>query len=363
MKHIIIVEDSHIDQLSPITLTRKASQITIAGLTLETLVKEMWKSADVIFQSSKKEEPVWKAKDDVLSINARLVPAVSVFEEVKKYTDKGKMPVKKYPMIEYPWDVIKWNEEYCAENLVHKAQAMKEVRGLKGVYAGSNVTIDDSVVFDTQEGVIILDDDSIVEAFTVLRGPLYIGSKTVVRAGSVIGPKVIAGAQVKVGGEVAHSIIESFSNKAHIGFLGHSYVGSWVNMGGGSSTSNLKNTYGTVRMQVGWEKIDTGMQFLGSIIADYAKTAVNTALYTGKIIGVAASCYGIISENVPSFTHATPKGKYEFELKSALAMQERMFARRDKEASNEDKHILRQAFESTNRDRKAAKVKKKSVEF
>ncbi len=363
MKHIILIEDSVVDQLRPLTLTRKASQITIAGYTLEDAVKEVWKSSDVTLQSSKKEEPVWKVKDDMLYLNARVVPALSVLEEIKKYTDKGKSPVKEYPMLERPWDCVKWNEEQCVENLAHKAQGMKEVKGLKGVYAGSSVTIDESVVFDTQEGVIVLDDDSVIEAFTVVRGPLYIGPKTVIRAGAVIGPKVIAGAQVKLGGEVSHSVIESYSNKAHIGFLGHSYVGSWVNMGGGSSTSNLKNTYGTVRVQVGREKIDTGMQFLGSIIADYAKTAVNTALYTGKVVGVAASCYGIISDNVPSFTHATPKGKYEFDLKSALAMQERMFARRDKEASNEDKHILRQAFESTNHDRKTAKVKKKPVEF
>jgi len=162
---------------------------------------------------------------------------------------------------------------------------------------------------------------------------------------------------------VAESVVESFTNKAHYGFIGHSYVGSWVNIGGGTSNSDLKNTYGSVRVKIGKKKIDTDMQFFGTIIGDYAKTAVNTAIYTGKLVGVGASCYGIISENVPSFSHATPKGLYEFKLEAALKMQQRMFERRNKEAAKEDKELLKSVFEKTKKDRKDFGVKKKQVEF
>ena len=228
---------------------------------------------------------------------------------------------------------------------------------------GQKSFIDSYAVFDTTDGPIVLDKQVSVEAYAVLRGPLYLGPGTTIKAGAVIGPSVTTGEQVKLGGEVAESVVESFTNKAHYGFIGHSYVGSWVNIGGGTSNSDLKNTYGSVRVKIGKKKIDTDMQFFGTIIGDYAKTAVNTAIYTGKLVGVGASCYGIISENVPSFSHATPKGLYEFKLEAALKMQQRMFERRNKEAAKEDKELLKSVFEKTKKDRKDFGVKKKQVEF
>ena len=119
------------------------------------------------------------------------------------------------------------------------------------------------------------------------------------------------GHTTKVGGEVECSILEPYSNKQHHGFLGHSYVGSWVNLGAGTSNSDLKNTYGTVNMLYGSGKdnavkVNTGMQFIGCMIGDYAKTAINTSIFTGKTIGACSMVYGFVTGNVPSFVELRP---------------------------------------------------------
>ena len=137
-------------------------------------------------------------------------------------------------------------------------------------------------------------------------------------------------------------MIESFTNKQHHGFLGHSYVGSWVNLGAGTSNSDLKNTYGEVRLEFHHAKVDTGMQFLGAVIGDYAKSAINTSIFTGKIIGVSSMLYGFIGQNVPSFcNYARSFGQItECPVDQAVLIQKRMFARRGIAQSAEDVEVL-----------------------
>ena len=90
------------------------------------------------------------------------------------------------------------------------------------------------------------------------------------------------GHTTKIGGEIEASIVEPYTNKQHHGFLGHSYLGSWINLGAGTCNSDLKNTYGNVKMDYRGESVATGMQFVGCFMGDYAKTAINTGIFTGK---------------------------------------------------------------------------------
>ena len=120
---------------------------------------------------------------------------------------------------------------------------------------------------------------------------------------AVLKDGVAIGARAKIGGEIEASIVEPLSNKQHHGFLGHSYVGSWVNLGAGTSNSDLKNTYGSVTMDYGGRRVPSGMQLVGCFIGDYAKTAVNTGIFTGKAIGVCSMAYGFVTTNVPGFTN------------------------------------------------------------
>jgi UDP-N-acetylglucosamine diphosphorylase / glucose-1-phosphate thymidylyltransferase / UDP-N-acetylgalactosamine diphosphorylase / glucosamine-1-phosphate N-acetyltransferase / galactosamine-1-phosphate N-acetyltransferase len=150
--------------------------------------------------------------------------------------------------------------------------------------------VEPGVVFDVRHGTIVLEEGAEVRHGTRLEGPLYAGQFTHVLGGfirsSVFGPRC------NVRGEIASSIFTGYSNKGHDGFVGHSVLGQWVNLGAGTTTSNLKNTYGLVRLSVRGHSIETGRPNVGSLIGDHAKTAIGTMLPTGTVIGAGASVFG-----------------------------------------------------------------------
>lgn len=164
-----------------------------------------------------------------------------------------------------------------------------------------------------------------------------------------------AGHTTKIGGEVECSIIEAYSNKQHHGFLGHSYLGSWVNLGAGTCNSDLKNTYGTVNVEVRGQRVATGQQFVGAVLGDYAKTAINTAIFTGKFVGVCSLVYGFVTTNAPSFVnYARSFGQLsEAPLDVMISSQRWMFQRRGVEQRPEDIELLRAMYVLTARERDA----------
>src|SRR3989338_2306563 len=254
-----------------------------------------------------------------------------------------------HPDFEYPWEIIAWQRENALK-IVELRITDYELRE-KNVYVGKNVAIDQFVIFNTDQGVIIIDDCAHVYPFSYIEGPCYIGAHTEIKSHSQIRKNTSIGHHCKIGGEVSGSIFQPYTNKAHHGFVGDSYIGSWVNLGAGTTTSNLKKTYGTVRIEYSGEKIDTGMQFLGCIIGDYVKTAINTSIYAGKIIGVYAQLFGCVTENIGSFVMDTHEGKKVFELESAIRAQKRSFERRGIEQKEEDIEFLKRVFEETKDER------------
>src|SRR5262249_38093910 len=161
-------------------------------------------------------------------------------------------------------------------------------------------------------------------------GPAYLGPGARVIEQAAIKDGVSLGHTTKIGGEIEGSIIEPFTNKQHHGFLGHSYLGSWVNLGAGTCNSDLKNTYGQGNMEYWGQRVATGMQFIGTIVGDYAKTAINTGIFTGKTVGACSMLYGFVTTNVPSFVnYARLFGQVtEAPVDVMVATQARMFARR-----------------------------------
>ena len=157
--------------------------------------------------------------------------------------------------------------------------------------------VEPGVVFDVRHGAIILEEGVEVRSGTRLEGPLYAGARSRLMGGflraSVFGPWSV------VRGEVSSSLFLGYANKSHDGFVGHSVLGTWVNLGAGTTTSNLKNTYGEVTVEVAGHRLATGRQFLGSLIGDHAKTAIGTLLSTGTVIGAGANLFG--SAPVPRY--------------------------------------------------------------
>lgn len=150
--------------------------------------------------------------------------------------------------------------------------------------------VEPGVVFDTRGGAVVLERGVEVRHGTRLEGPLYAGEKSRLLGGhlriSVFGPRCT------VKGEVSNTVFLGYANKSHDGFVGHSVLGHWVNLGALTTTSNLKNTYGTVQLTVEGRRLETGRQFLGSLIGDHAKTAIGTMFSTGSLVGAGANVFG-----------------------------------------------------------------------
>ena len=189
-------------------------------------------------------------------------------------------------------------------------------------------SVEPGVVFDVREGAVVVERRAYVKAGSRLEGPVYIGLGTEVLGGSIRWTSL--GPRCKVRGEISTSVFVGFANKAHDGFVGHSVIGRWVNLGAGTITSNLKNTYGKVRLQVGATIMETERQYLGSLLGDHAKTAIGTLLGTGTAVGTGANVFGEVRppKYVPPFAWGST-GDQCVELAGFLTVAERVMGRRE----------------------------------
>jgi glucose-1-phosphate thymidylyltransferase len=258
-------------------------------------------------------------------------------------------------LFEYPHDVLRHHLITFGDNLQTILSSGTFKQSADGVFLAEGASLGNYVTTDTRGGPIVLDEGATVGPYCYLRGPLYLGKGTRAIEQSVLKDGVATGHTVKIGGEVEASIIEPFTNKQHHGFLGHSYLGSWINLGAGTCNSDLKNTYGTVNVDYRGNKVNTGMQFIGAIVGDYAKTAINTGIFTGKTIGACSMVYGFVTTNVPSFVnYARLFGQVtEAPVEVMVSTQRRMFARRGVEQRPCDIQLLHDMHALTVHERQA----------
>ena len=151
-------------------------------------------------------------------------------------------------------------------------------------------TLESHVILDASAGPILIEAGASIHAFARIVGPCRIGAGATVMGGEVRACSI--GTTCKIRGELSNTIMLGYSNKGHDGFVGHSYLGRWVNLGAGTTTSNLKNTYGPVSMWTPSGIRDTGLQFLGTMFGDHVKTGIGTLLTTGTVIGAGANVFG-----------------------------------------------------------------------
>ena len=205
--------------------------------------------------------------------------------------------------------------------------------------------IEPQVVFDATSGPILIDRKASVHAFTRLVGPCFVGAGSTVLGSDIRGSSI--GPACKVRGEVSTSILVGYANKGHEGFVGHSCIGEWANLGAGTTTSNLKNTYGAVSLRTPFGMRETGMQFLGTLMGDHAKTGIGVRLTTGPIVGAGASIFGsaMPPKLVPPFAwgESAPYGTWE--LEKFVAVAERVMARRSVVLSAGMRQALARAYE------------------
>ena len=214
------------------------------------------------------------------------------------------------------------------------------VLGDASLVMAADAVVEPHVVFDVRGGPVWLGRGVEVRAFTRLSGPLVVGPGSRIVGGqlreSAIGPRCV------VNGEVSNCLFLGYANKAHDGFLGHAVVGRWANLGAGTINSNLKNTYGPVRLHVGGERVETGLTFLGAMIGDHVKTAIGTMLPTGCVIGTGANLFGSTRPDslVPAFAWGTDEPGRVLQCKAFLETAGRVLPRRDVACDEQTRRFL-----------------------
>jgi len=408
---IICFEDEQVEQLRPITQARPAYAITCASFRLidwlqrlsGTLTGAVRTYLEVIQELDYgiSAQADLDDNDGVLLVNARLAPKVGIEGKLKALADQSRSSVvldsqddsilaaritaadisaarptgqesplssllslaRTAPPADQSMDPFRWPHDVVACHMQEMSAAMewRLVHGQytqtdDGVFVRDGVEIGQYAAVDTSEGPILLEEDVKVGPFCYLSGPVYAGAGTRVIEHAALKDGVSLGHTVKIGGEVEASVIEPYTNKQHHGFLGHSYLGSWINLGAGTCNSDLKNTYGKINIQYGDEKVSTGMQFLGCFIGDYSKTAINTSIFTGKVIGVCSMMYGFVTSNVPSYVNYARLFGQTSLLPADVMIntQQRMFARRKVEQRECDKQLIRDMYDLSVSERQSS---------
>ncbi len=268
-------------------------------------------------------------------------------------------------IISQPWDLIRVLQNSLAtqvSSMKSEAQLDKNVAvvGSNSISIGKDAIIEVGTVLDVRNGGIYIGPGAYVAESRIV-GPAYIDAMTQIKQFTTIEASYI-GYNCRMGGEIEHSIISDHTNKAHAGFIGHSYIGEWVNFGAMTTTSDLKMTYGNIKMNSGKnKKIDTGQNKVGSFFADMVKTSIGTLIYSGRRIGVSSHLHGLVTQDVPSFTiYGTSIGARNIELKleSIIDTQRKVMKRRNQTMTKAYEQLIEAVFTITTSDRARLGVRK-----
>ncbi len=391
----ILFDSASRNNLLPLTFTRPVADIRIGILT----IREKWEKYLNVSTSSLTEAylslkyPVVKAHINML-INGSICPNPAIIEAIGKLTEGQALvsddtvvamclnaesleniaePTTEMEMIETnlpflkvhnTWDIFNLNDQAIKEDfeLLTKGRKSQPIPVSNRCVNPENIFIEEGAVVEfailnASNGPIYIGKEAEVMEGCKIRGSFALCEHAVLKMDAKIyGPTTI-GPYSKVGGEVTQSVVFGYSNKAHDGFLGHSVLGEWCNLGADTNTSNLKNTYEEVKLWSYAEDcfVQTGLQFCGTIMGDHSKCGINTMFNTGTVIGVNANVFGPGFQRnfVPSFSWGGTHGLQDYDLKKAVKTAEIVYARRNKPFDKVEKAILSEIFSLTYKNRRA----------
>ncbi len=287
-----------------------------------------------------------------------VVPPGAPLPEPAFFRDAARTPAGGEPfvwpgrLLRQVWDLVTGTPDQTARDVPALARDASEHALPEGVHRlgdgalalGRGVRIDPGVVLDTRGGPIVLGDDVVVHPFTHIVGPSAIDAGTILLGGAF--EAVSIGPACRVHGQVEESVILGYANKAHDGFLGHAYLGRWVNLGALTTNSDLKNNYGTVRIRTATGEHDTGLTKLGCLLGDHVKTAIGTLLSTGTVVEAGCNLFGAATppRYVPPFTWGAGADAAAYDIDRFLATARIVEARRGLTLSDEAEALLREAW-------------------
>lgn len=379
------------NNLLPFTFTRPVADIRVGILT----IREKWETylgytTTTITEEYLSDKYPMVEMDENIMINASYLPNAELVEMVKNLEenqavfknedviaffaksvqddiDFDNFDIVEYEgdalKIEHTWDIFMKNGQAIEDDfeLLTNGRRSQPIPAGNNVIAAHNIFIEegakmDFVTLNATNGPIYICKDSEIMEGSIIRGPFALCDHAVVKLGAKIyGPTTI-GPHCRVGGEVNNSVMFSYSNKGHDGFLGNSVLGEWCNLGADTNNSNLKNNYAEVRLwDYGTESfVRTGLQFCGLMMGDHSKCGINTMFNTGTVVGVSANIFGsgFPRNFVPSFSWGGSAGFTTYLTQKAFEVAEVVMSRRDVLLSDDDKAILEHVFEATKKYRR-----------
>ena len=360
MNKIIFTEEfCQPENLHPFTLTRQIQDIRVGILT----IREKWEKILGLSSYDRKEDD-YKDLDRSVYIDEavgdgvcymihgnvlpspKLVKAVKqlkdgefvaakgstgvVFRFTKKQIkDKHKIIVtraitlnEEVKTIQYPWDIFQLNDWAIRQDFEWLTRKRKShpVSRTNKVIKSSNLFIEKGVrmehcTINASTGPVYIGKNSEVMEGSLIRGPFALGVRSCVKMGAKIYGAVSTGPDCVIGGEIKNSVLFGHSNKAHDGYLGDSVIGEWCNLGAGTTNSNLKNNASEVKMWTPKGQMKAGRK-CGMMMGDYSRTAINSSITTGAVIGVCCHVFGtgLSPAYIPNFSWGSEGIKrYEFE--------------------------------------------------
>ncbi len=377
--------------LLPLTFTRPVADIRVGILT----IREKWEKYLGTTTTSLTEDylsekfPMVEMEENVM-INASYLPTPELVELIQDlganqavfhgenvvafYTQESQETVDfdtytitdfagECIQIAHPWDIFAKNDAALRADfdLLTEDRTSQPIPKSVNVIAPEHIFIEEGaqlefVTLNASTGPIYIGKDTEIMEGSVIRGPFALCEHAVVKLATKIYGATTVGPHCRVGGEVNNSVLFSYSNKGHDGFLGNAVLGEWCNIGADSNNSNLKNNYEEVKLwsyeKEGFEK--TGLQFCGLIMGDHSKCAINTMFNTGTVVGVSANIFGsgFPRNFVPSFTWGGAQGFTTYITKKAFETARIAMSRRAIEFDEVEARILESVFEQTQKWRK-----------
>jgi UDP-N-acetylglucosamine diphosphorylase/glucosamine-1-phosphate N-acetyltransferase len=316
--------------------------------------------------------------DGTVLLGARLTPALAsavlralleqqaaaAIAELRRFARVVAVPAR---LLTFPWDIISENGAQIVRDLPLFRERNPWPTAAERPPAGDGIVLqrpdqiflhpearlDGPLALDARDGPIII-DAARIEPFSFIQGPTAIGAGSLIASARVRGESTI-GPVCRIGGEVEASVVQGYSNKHHDGFLGHSYLGEWVNIGAMTTNSDLKNTYGSIRVVLeGFGQIDSGVLKLGCFLADHVKLGIGIHLNGGAMIGTGSNIFGVhfAPKTIPPFTWGGEVFR-EYRIDAMVEVARKVMARRKVELTAPTEAMLRHAFAMTRGERAA----------
>ncbi len=218
-------------------------------------------------------------------------------------------------------------------------------------YGSENIFIEETAklkacILNAENGPIYIGENAVIQEGSLIIGPAAINADAMVAFGAKIIPNTTLCPASRVGGEVGNTIFQGYSNKAHDGFIGNSFIGEWCNLGANTNNSNLKNDYKEVKLHdySTGQLENTGEVFCGTFMGDYTKAGISTMFNTGTVVGVSSNVYGADFQEkyIPSFSWGGKVEGYQtYRFEKAIEVIRATKARKDLELDHKDLNILK----------------------